>query len=209
MIVGVNVVTSRSKLSDDTAIGLLFVGMLGLGVMMVSRSSSFSGDIVGILFGEILGISRGDLIRQLVSLIAIACVARLFIRPFLLLSFDPEQADVAGWSSRVYSLVMLGMVATCVVMSFQTVGTLLVFGMLLAPAGAGVLIGRSVPSMMGIAALLGTVAVYLGLVASYHFDVAASASIVVVAVGLFFVVFIVRALSDVRRERSQKLAVSP
>ena len=47
MIAGVNLVTSRSRLSSDTAIGLLFVGMLGIGVMMVSRSDSFTGDIVG------------------------------------------------------------------------------------------------------------------------------------------------------------------
>jgi ABC-type Mn2+/Zn2+ transport system permease subunit len=193
MIVGVNVVTSRSRLSSDTAIGLLFVGMLALGVVIVSRSDSFSGDVVAILFGEILGASWRDLAQQVVALALIAGVARVFARPFLLLSFDPEQADVAGWSSRRYQMVMLVMVATAVIMSFQTVGTLLVFGMLLAPAGTGALLARRLPAMTAWAALIGSASVYLGLLLSYHLDLAGSASIVVVAVAIFFVAFAVQA----------------
>lgn len=194
MIGGVNLVTSRSRLSSDTAIGLLFVGMLGIGVMMVSRSTSFAGDIVGILFGEILGVSRRDLVQQLIALVVIAAIAGIFARPFLLLSFDPEQADVAGWPARRFELLMLVMITICVVMSFQTVGTLLVFGMLLAPAGTGALLARRVPMMMLWGAGLGSLSVYAGLLISYHFDLAAGASIVVVAVAIFFIVFTVQAI---------------
>jgi len=189
MIAGVSLLTSRSRLSSDTAIGLLFVGMLALGIVIVSRSNSFTGDVVSILFGEILGASWRDLAQQVVSLALIAALAVAFARPFLLLSFDPEQADVAGWSSRRYHLVMLVMVALTVIMSFQTVGTLLVFGMLLAPAGAGALLAHRLPAMMAWAAGIGTLSVYLGLLLSYHLDVAGSACIVVVAVALFFVIF--------------------
>ena len=193
MITGVNVVTHRSRLSSDTAIGLLFVGMLGLGVMMVSRSDSFSGDIVGILFGEILGVSKGDLAQQAIALLVIALIARVFARPLLLLSFDPEQADIAGWPARRFELLMLVMVTICVVMSFQTVGTLLVFGMLLAPAGSGALLARRVPAMMLWGASIGSLSVYTGLLISYHFNLAAGASVVVVAVAIFFVIFTVQA----------------
>jgi ABC-type Mn2+/Zn2+ transport system permease subunit len=194
MIAGVNLLTSRSRLSSDSAIGLLFVGMLALGVVIVSQSSSFTGDVVGILFGEILGASWRDLGQQLVALAVIAALARVFARPFLLLSFDPEQADVAGWPSRRYQLVMLVMVAIAVIMSFQTVGTLLVFGMLLAPAGAGALLAHRLSAMMAWAAVIGSVSVYLGLLLSFHLDVAGSASIVVVAVAMFFVIFTGQAL---------------
>lgn len=193
MITGVNLVTSRSRLSSDTAIGLLFVGMLGLGVMMVSRSNSFSGDIVGILFGEILGVSRSDLVQQAIAVLVIAVIARVFARPLLLLSFDPEQADIAGWPARRFELLMLVMVTICVVMSFQTVGTLLVFGMLLAPAGCGALLARRVPAMMALGAAIGSLSVYIGLLISYHFSLAAGASVVVVAVAIFFVIFIIQA----------------
>jgi ABC-type Mn2+/Zn2+ transport system permease subunit len=193
MITGVNLVTSRSRLSSDTAIGLLFVGMLGLGVMMVSRSDSFTGDIVAILFGEILGVSRSDLAQQAIAAVVIAVIARVFIRPLLMLSFDPEQADIAGWPARRFELLMLVMVTICVVMSFQTVGTLLVFGMLLAPAGCGALLARRVPAMMLWGAAIGSFSVYVGLLISYHFNLAAGASVVVVAVAIFFVIFTVQA----------------
>src|SRR5512140_2643324 len=97
MIGGVTLVTQRSRLSSDTAIGLLFVGMLSLGVVIVSRSSSFSGDLPHILFGEILGIGTGAIILQLIATIVLGAIAYVCARPFMLLSFDPEQAQVAGF----------------------------------------------------------------------------------------------------------------
>lgn len=203
MIAGVSLLTSRSRLSSDTAIGLLFVGMLALGVVIVSQSRTFTGDVVGILFGEILGASWRDLAQQSVALVVIAAIAVVCARPFLLLSFDPEQADVAGWSARRYQMIMLIMVAVTVIMSFQTVGTLLVFGMLIAPAGAGALLARRLAAMMAWAAGIGCASVYLGLLISYHLDYAGSASIVVVAVATFFAVFTVQAVRQpalVRRE---------
>jgi ABC-type Mn2+/Zn2+ transport system permease subunit len=208
MITGVNLVTSRSRLSSDTAIGLLFVGMLGLGVMMVSRSDSFTGDIVGILFGEILGVSRSDLAQQAIAAVVIAVIARVFIRPLLMLSFDPEQADIAGWSARRFELLMLVMVTICVVMSFQTVGTLLVFGMLLAPAGCGALLARRVPAMMLWGATIGSFSVYVGLLISYHFNLAAGASVVVVAVAIFFIIFTVQATVQALNVRRQPMVMA-
>jgi ABC-type Mn2+/Zn2+ transport system permease subunit len=198
MIVGVSMITSRTRLSSDTAIGLLFVGMLALGVIIVSRSDSFNGDIIRILFGEILGIDRGDLIVLVAAAITISTGAVLLARPFLLLCLDPEQADVSGFRSSRYHLVMLVMVAATVVVSFQAVGTLLVFGMLIAPAGAGALLARRVPAMMAWALGLGIVSVYLGLLISYHYDLAAGATIVLVTVCIFFVVLVTQAIRTSR-----------
>jgi zinc/manganese transport system permease protein len=168
---------------------------------MVSRSSSFTGDIVGILFGEILGVSSRDLAQQAIAALVIVLIARVFARPFLILSFDPEQADVAGWPARRFELLMLVMVTICVVMSFQTVGTLLVFGMLLAPAGAGALLARRVPAMMLWGSVIGSFSVYVGLLISYHFNLAAGASVVVVAVLIFFAIFAVQATAQAVRLR--------
>lgn len=192
MIVGVSFVTNRSGLSSDTAIGLLFVGMLALGVIMVSRTDSFNGDIVRILFGEILGIRPGNLLTLAVAAAVIAaCVAMLY-RPFLLLCFDPEQADVAGFPSRRYHVVMLVMVATTVVVSFQAVGTLLVFGMLIAPASAGALLARRIWAMIAWAIGIGAGSVYVGLLLSYYHDLSAGATVVFVTVCAFFVVLAVQ-----------------
>lgn len=194
MIAGVNLVRRRSRLSGDTAIGLLFVGMLALGVVIVSRSDSFSGDLTRILFGEVLGISWSDIWIQLGAAVAVAAVAAVCARPFLLLSFDREQTRVAGFPAELYEWLMLGMVALTVVVSFQTVGTLLVFGMLVAPPATAALVARRVGAMMLWAALAGVASVAVGLLLSYHYDLAAGASIVLVEVAVFFVTLTARSL---------------
>jgi len=205
MIGGITLITRRSRLSSDTAIGLLFVGMLSLGVLIVSRSNSFSGDLTRILFGEILGIGITAIWIQLAATIVIAAMAVICARPFLLLSFDPEQAQVAGFSSRLYHNIMLFMIAITVIVSFQTVGTLLVFGMLIAPAGAGALLARRIEVMMAWAVLFGVLSMYFGLLISYHFDLAAGASIVMVTVAIFFIVFVIQNLRSRRVTRPQEL----
>ncbi len=201
MIGGISLITHRSRLSSDTAIGLLFVGMLALGVVIVSRSNSFSGDLVRVLFGEILGISVQSILIQLAATLAVAITAVVCARPFLLLCFSPEQAQVSGFPARLYHTIMLAMIAVTIIVSFQTVGTLLVFGMLLAPAGAGALIARRVETMMLWAALFGSASVYLGLLVSYHFGLAAGSTIVLAAIAIFFVGFFAQ---NIRGKRARQ-----
>jgi ABC-type Mn2+/Zn2+ transport system permease subunit len=186
MILGIGYVTKRSSLSSDTAIGLLFVGMLALGVVIVSRSRSFSGDLVHILFGEVFGISWIEVLWQAAAAAAVATLAIVCRRPFLLLCFSPEQADVSGFPSRRYHTIMLLMIALTVVVSFKTVGTLLVFGLLIAPAATASLYARKVRSMMLLAWGFGAASVYLGLLASYHLNVAGGAAIALTATLIFF-----------------------
>lgn len=185
MMGGVGVVNRRYRLSSDTSIGLLFVGMLALGVIIQSRSESFAGDLTKVLFGEVLGVSWSDIAWQFVALGAVAVTAWVCRRPFLLLSFDEGLAETSGFPVRRYANVMLAMVALTVVASFQTVGTLLVLGMLVAPAATGALFGRRISTVIAIAAVVGVVSSYVGLLVSYHADLAASASIVLVAVVVF------------------------
>lgn len=194
MIGGVGLVTRRTRLSGDSAIGLLFVGLLALGVLIVSAADSLTGDLEAILFGEFLGVDGADVWFQTVTTLAVAAVAAWSARPFLLLCLDPDQAAAMGYRVAVHHRVMLVLVAATIVASFQTVGALLVFGMLLAPAGTGALVTRRVGSMMAVAAVVGVLATYLGLLASYHFGWAASAAVVVVAVGIFFVVLAVHGI---------------
>ncbi|MHC1773023.1 MAG: metal ABC transporter permease [Flexilinea sp.] len=209
MIGGISLITRKSRLSSDTAIGLLFVGMLALGIVIVSRSTTFSGDIVRVLFGEILGINNQAIILQAVATLLIAGTALICYRPFLLLCFNPEQAQVSGFSSSLYHNIMLAMIAVAVIISFQTVGTMLVFGMLLAPAGAGALIARRIEVMIAWSVFIGAMSVYFGLLFSYHFNLAAGSSIVLVATFIFFIVLLVRNLQlslnrQIAREKNEK-----
>ena len=207
MIGGIGYITRRSTLSSDTAIGLFFVGMLALGVIIVSRSSSFSGDLVRVLFGELLGISRRDILVQLIATLIIAVTAAACYRPFLLLCFSAEQADISGFSSRLFHGIMLAMIALTVIVSFQTVGTMLVFGMLLAPAATSALFARRVSTMMAFASAIGASSIYAGLLVSYHFDLAAGAAITLVATVVFFAAFAAVRIARTRSDNRQTAAV--
>jgi len=207
MIGGIGYITQRSTLSNDTAIGLFFVGMLALGVIIVSRSSSFSGDLVRVLFGELLGISRRDILVQLIATLIIAATAAACYKPFLLLCFSAEQADISGYSSRLFHGIMLAMIALTVIVSFQTVGTMLVFGMLLAPAATSALFARRVSTMMLFASAIGAFSIYAGLLVSYHFDLAAGAAITLVATVVFFAAFAAVRIARTRSDNRQAAAV--
>jgi len=208
MIGGIGYITQRSTLSNDTAIGRFFVRTLALGVIIVTRSSSFSGDLVRVLFGELLGISRRDILVQLIATLIIAVTAAACYRPFLLLCFSAEQADISGFSSRLFHGIMLAMIALTVIVSFQTVGTMLVFGMLLAPAATSALFARRVSTMMLFASAIGAFSIYAGLLVSYHFDLAAGAAITLVATVVFFAAFAAVRIARTRSDNRQAAAVA-
>jgi ABC-type Mn2+/Zn2+ transport system permease subunit len=199
MIGGVSVVSRRTRLSKDVAIGLLFIGMLALGVVLVSQSSEFAGSLTDILFGEVLGVSWTAIMWQAIVAAVVVVLAWLLRRPFLLMAMDPDQARVAGYPVRVLEAVLLGMIAVTVVASFTVVGTLLVFGMLLAPAGTAALLTRRLGPMMALSAVVGAISAYVGLLLSWYYDLAAGAMIVLVAITIFFAVLVVQSMLPARR----------
>ena len=206
MIGGISLITRKSNLSSDTAIGLLFVSMLALGVIIVSRSTTFSGDLVRILFGEILGIDTQSVILQAAATLIILITVAICERPFLLLCFNPEQAQVSGFSSRLYHNIMLAMIALAVIISFQTVGTMLVFGMLIAPAGAAALLASRIRTMIAFSSLIGLFSVYAGLLVSYYFNFSAGSAIVLMASLIFFAVLLVKNIQSKRRQSKEAAA---
>ena len=185
MIGGINLVHRQTVFAEDTGIGLLFVGMLGLGVILISRTPSFSGSLTSILFGDALGVTRGDLalLAGLAIVVVVASVA--FYRPFLVLSFNEQKAQLLGLRPGWANFVMLALITLAIVGSFQTIGTLLVFGLIVGPPATAALLVRRVPAMMMTAAAL-------GLVVSYHAGTSGSATMAVVPIVLFFLVLAAR-----------------
>ncbi len=178
----------RSRLvSRDTAIGLLFVGMLSIGVIIVSHSESFAVDLTGFLFGDVLAVGPSDLWQLVIALGIAVVVSLLGHRAFVALAFDPRKARTLGLRPAVAHAVLLALVTLAIVASFRVVGTLLVFGLLIAPPAAAVLWARRVGTIMLGAAVAGSVSTVAGLVVSWHAGTAAGATISAVAVSLFFV----------------------
>lgn len=199
MIVGINLVHRQTAFSEDTGIGLLFVGMLALGVILISRTPSYTGSLTSILFGDALGVTGADIIVLAVLLVVATVVSALLYRPFLVLAFNEQKAKLLGLRPTLAHWALLGLITAVIVGSFQTVGTLLVFGLLVGPPATAALLVRRVPLMMLVAALIGVLSVALGLVISFYAGTAGSATMALVPIVLFFLVLTARNLSGVRR----------
>ncbi len=203
MVAGIELVHRRAGLREDTGIGLLFVGMLALGVIVVSRLPTFTTSLTTFLFGDILGVRAADLLVQAVAAAVALAGVLLLYRPFLVLSFNEAKAQVLCLRPQLAHVAMLALLTLSIVTSFRAVGTLLVFGLLIAPPATASLLARSVPTMMLTAAGLGSGSVVVGLLLSWHLGTAAGATIAGIAVLAFFVVLLGRDLVRyVRRVRS-------
>ncbi len=184
----VTLVTRRTRVREDTGIGLLFVGMLALGVVIISRSASFATDVTSLLFGDVLGVTTADLRGQALGVAVVVVTSTVLYRPFLALTFNEEKAATLGLRPGLAHFALLALLATAIVASFQAIGTLLVFGLLIGPPATAGLLVRRVPLVMLTAVALGALAVVLGLALSYHQGTAGGATIAGLAVAEFFVV---------------------
>ncbi len=188
MIAGINLVHRQTVFSEDTGIGLLFVGMLGLGVILISRTASYTGSLTGILFGDALGVTVGDItVLAIVTAIVIALSVLLY-RSFLVLAFNEQKAQLLGLRPRFANAALLVLITLAIVGSFQTIGALLVFGLLVGPPATAALMVRRVPLMMITSAAIGVLSVAVGLIISFHANTSGSATMAVVPIVLFFIV---------------------
>lgn len=199
MILGISFASARGRLGEDTAIGLLFVGMLAAGVAIISVGGAYAGDLTTILFGEPLGIGPSDLRTLLIAAAITVVLSVALYRPFLVLSFSRAKAQLLGLRPALTHLAMLALIALVVVSSFRTVGTLLILALLVAPPATASLLSRRVPIMMIVAMLLGMICVVLGLLASYHLGTAGGATIAGMSVLLFFIVLSVKEIAQMFR----------
>ncbi|HJS71908.1 MAG TPA: zinc ABC transporter permease AztB [Acidimicrobiia bacterium] len=195
MLLGINLVHRQSTFSEDTSIGLLFVGMLGLGVILISRTDTYAASVTELLFGDALGVTSFDIWLLAVLVVVTTVATILLFRPFLALAFNEQKAQLLGLRPRLAHAALLGLITLAIVGSFQTVGTLLVFGLLVGPAATAALLVRRVPAMMATAALIGVFSVVAGLVISYHADTSGSATMAVTPIVLFFVVLVVKSMA--------------
>lgn len=188
----VSVVSNRTLVREDTAIGLLFVGMLSLGIVIVSRARSFSTEVTSLLFGDVLGVTSADIRNQIVATTVVLSATVLLYRPFLALTFNRAKAQTLGMHPGPTQAALLALLALSIVASFQAIGTLLVFGLLVGPPATASLLVRRIPAIMIVSMLLGAVAVVAGLLVSFHHGTAGGATIAGFSVLQFFVVLVGR-----------------
>ena len=201
MSAAIGALQRRGRLSYDTSIGLLFVAMLSVGVIIVSHSRSFATDATALLFGDILAIRPADIVVLAAAIALTLAVTIGCHRAFVVAAFDPRIAETLGLRPQRAHVALVGLVTLAVVASFQAVGTLLVVGLLLAPAVAARRWTARIPATMALGAAIGVLAVAIGLLVSWHFATAAGASIAAMAILLAALSSSARTLAT-RRMRS-------
>ncbi len=182
---GIGAITRRSGLRSDAIIGVLFAGMFALGVAIFSSIPNYVGDLFHFLFGDVLGISVGDLLALTLLVFGLLLVLRLLWKELLFSTFDPLGAGAAGLPVRRLDDLLLILIAVTIVISLQAVGIVLVVAMITTPAATAQLLVKRFTAMIQVAALIGVSAAIVGLYVSYSLDIASGAAIVLLETLIF------------------------
>ncbi|MBA8196750.1 iron/manganese ABC transporter permease subunit SitD [Citrobacter freundii] len=193
----------NSRIKRDTLMGIVFSGMFGAGlVLYVSIQSEIHLD--HILFGDMLGVSLGDIAQTAVIALGIALVIGLKWKDLLLHAFDPHQAKACGLNTTLLHYGLLCMIALTIVATLKSVGIILSISLLIAPGAIAILLTRQFSHALILAVVMSMATSFMGVYLSFFIDSAPAPTIVVLFSLLFVIAFIYSTLRDRRLERRRQ-----
>jgi manganese/iron transport system permease protein len=204
----IGTISRNRRVSEDTAIGVLFAAMFALGIVLISGTWNYTADLASFLFGNVLGVGNEDLIASLIIGAIVLCALFLFHKELVLVAFDEDMAEAVGLPVWIINLGLLMLIALTIVVSLRAVGNILVVAMLVTPAAAARLWTDRLRVMMLFSAIFGALGGLLGLLISFHTDRAAGGTIVLVVTVWFGISLLVAprhgALSRLLRPASDR-----
>ncbi|MBL8152947.1 MAG: metal ABC transporter permease [Anaerolineae bacterium] len=186
---GIGFLTRGSRLAEDTAIGIVFAGMMALGIAIISSTRNYSVDLTHVLIGNILAVDATDLTLIAAAGVIVVVVIVVFYKEFLVVAFDPTLAQTLRLPAEALRLLLLVLLAITIVIGVQVVGVALVSAMLVTPAATARFYVRRLHHMMLLAALIGAVSSVAGLYAAWYIQIAPSAAIVLTLMVVFLATF--------------------
>ncbi len=199
---GIGLVIRRTRLPEDTAIGILWAMGMALGIIFIGLAPGYAPDLFSYLFGNILTVPFFDLMLILILDVVIIVLVALLYKEFLYLSFDEEFSTISGVPTEGLYLLLLCLVALTVVVLIRVVGIILVIALLTIPAALARQFTHSLKKMMLLAILAGVFFTFSGLWISYVLNLASGATIILVSGTTLFISFGINKLR--RRAREQK-----
>ncbi|MDF1608509.1 metal ABC transporter permease [Hoeflea sp. YIM 152468] len=175
----------RATLSSDALLGLLSHSALALGLVALAFMSWVRIDLMGLLFGDILAVSKIDIAVIWTGGIAVLLVLRLIWRPLFAATVNAELAEAEGLNPDRANLIFMILMATVIAISMKIVGVLLITAMLIIPAATARRFASGPEQMALFAAIAGMLAVVFGLEGSLTWDTPSGPTIVVAALGMF------------------------
>jgi zinc transport system permease protein len=185
--VGIGLINEKVKISEDTAIGILWSVGMAIGVIFINLTPGYAPDLFSYLFGNILTVPSSDLVLMLILDFIIIFTVLLFYREFLAVSFDQEFSRVVGVPVEFVYILLLCIVALSVVVLIKVVGVILVIALLSIPAAVSKQITSKMENIMILSVILGVILTISGLWLSYIFNLASGATIVLVLGSAFFI----------------------
>jgi ABC-type Mn2+/Zn2+ transport system permease subunit len=182
--VAIALVGRDERLGGDVGVAVTIAALFGLGALL-ALSPEVPARLGELLFGDLLGVGDRDLAEAAVLAAGVALALVLGHRRLALSAFDRAAAPSLGVRPGRWELVLLVLLAVCTVAAVRGLGNLLVVAMILAPAAAALNVAARLPVALPLAGLLAALSGVLGLIASYHFEVAAGASVALAGIIVF------------------------
>ena len=204
-------VARRRELNVDAAIGIVTTAIFAIGIATLAIVPTRL-NVDAVLFGNILGVDRTDLLVAAGVAVAFATVLWVFFKELVFVTFDPEVAAVHGVRVGAIELLFSLLTAAVVVASVRVLGVLLIAAAVVIPAAIARLVTRSIGATLAIATALGVGSAVVGLYGSYHLDVPSGPAIVLTGASVFLVVFVLTAVGariGLRRARRTSSVAPP
>ena len=184
--IGIESTGRKGRISEDVSIGIFYSVSMALGVALVSLSKSYNVDLFGYLFGNILAITRADIILTVITFVLVSGFILIFLKDLFLSAYNEELARISGVRVIFLNNLFLISLAVSIVISIRIVGIILVSALLVIPGATARLFAKGLVSMIVLSCLTGVVSVISGLLISYQYDIAPGASIVLASAFIFF-----------------------
>ena len=177
-------IRSQSRVKADAAMALTFSSFFALGITLITLLKS-KIDLENLLFGDILGVTVGDIWRTGIITVTILLLVKLFYKQLLFYTFDPLGAEAIGLPVRTLHLGLMAALTLTIVASMQTVGVVLVISLLVGPGITAYLLVKELHLMMAVGAIFGIITSISGVYASYYLNIPSGPTIVLVSFSLF------------------------
>ncbi len=189
---GIEQISARGKLAEDTAIGVFFSSSMALGVVLIGLSASYNVDLFGYLFGSILAVTSEDALAAGVITAVLLAGTLVIMKELLFITFNEELARVSGIRVRLIKSLFLFAMAIAIVVGIKLVGIVLISALLVIPGATANLLARSFSRMIVLSCLVALFATIAGILLSYRLNLAPGGTIVLLLSLIFFLALFVR-----------------
>ena len=203
---GMGLVTRRTRLPEDTVIGIMWAIGMALGIIFIGLAPGYTPDLFSYLFGNILTVPASDLVLMLILDVLIVAVVVALYKELMAVCFDEEFGTVVGVPVEAVYLLLLCMIGLTVVVLIRVVGIILVIALLTIPAALARQFTHNLRNMMLLAILFGALFTFGGLWISYETDLASGATIILLGGTVLLASF---GLARLRKRRRMQVASSP